>query len=141
MDNNITPQYEGYLWWSDSSTPEIYDGTSSLPITFDEQCTSLLSPKYDDNPFIVEGNLWDKANKVSIYIKYADGKYIVRKVDLKLTDASGEYEYTEETYAPHRMDGISGLKFRQYWKAESDPLCEGMNTLQPAMLTFVGFEK
>lgn len=141
MDINITPQYEGYLWWSDSSLPIIYDGSTTLPITFDEQFSTLLSPDSAANPFIVEGNLWDAANRVSIYIKYVDGKHLVRKVDLKLTDASGKFEYTEVTYAPHRMDGISGLKFRQYWKAESLPFCEGMEALQPSMLTFVGFDK
>ena len=141
MNNNITPQYEGYLWWSDSSLPVIYDGSTTLPITFDKKFSTLLSPDSAANPFIVEGNLWDAANRVSIYIKYVDGKHLVRKKDLKLTEASGDFEYTEVTYAPHRMDGISGLKFRQYWKAESDPLCEEMEALQPAMLTFVGFEK
>lgn len=139
MDNNITPQYEGYLWWSDRSTPEIYDGSSPLPITFDEQCTSLLSPKYDDNPFIVEGNLWDVSNRVSIYIKYVDGEYLVRRVDTAALDRDDSYEHTEASYKPHRMSGK--MKFRQYWKAESDRLCEGMCALRPDMFVFMGFEE
>lgn len=141
MDKKIEPKYKGYLWWSNSPIPEIYDGESELPITFDEQRTTLLSPDCDANPFIVEGNLWDATNMVSIYIKYVDGEYLVRSTNLQQADASGSYEYTQETYAPHRMDGIAGLKFRQYWRTESDPLCEGMEALQPAMLVFVGFEK
>ena len=90
--------YEGYLWWSDSSTPEVIDGNRKLPITFDEQYSTLLSPSATQKPFIVEGNLWDVSNRVSIYIKYVDGEYIVRRVDTAALDRDDSYEKTEASY-------------------------------------------
>ena len=136
---NDIEKYQGYLWWSNSSTPEVIDGNHELPITFDEQYSTLLSPSATQKPFIVEGNLWDVSNRVSIYIKYVDGEYIVRRVDTAALDRDDSYEKTEASYKPHRMSGK--MKFRQYWKAESDPLCEVMRALRPDMFVFMGFEE
>ena len=43
---------EGYLWWSDQQKPKIYDG-NTLDICLDET----------KNPFVVEGQLYDKEEK------------------------------------------------------------------------------
>lgn len=125
-------KYQGYLWYSDKTSPTIIDGDFELEI--------------DDpaNPFIVEGQLWDEKGQTSISIKYVDGSYICRKYDLNSADSRekpGSVEWTEVTYLPNRMSGVNLLKFRQYWRAEEDPLCCGMPVLKPAELVFTGFEK
>lgn len=123
-------KYEGYLWWSNSKTPVIYDGTQEIALTIDET----------QNPFIVEGNFWDKELEISIFIKYVDGEYLVRKTEVAgLTGP--DYVYTDVVYAAHRLPSVCGLRFRQYWKAEKDDLCAGLAAMQPDKLVFVGFEK
>jgi len=48
----------------------------------------------------------------------------------------------DKTFIPHRIEGVSKLKFSQFWKPviDIDNLCERMAVLQPAALVFVGFE-
>ncbi len=118
-------KYQGYLWYSDKTKPKVLiDQDFEL-----ELCET-------NNPFIVEGQLFD--GNVSISIKYVDGKYIAHKIDVQ-----AEYpdkEYTEREFIANKMGGVDKLIFRQYWKAQPDELCEGMPVLQPDVLVFVGFK-
>ncbi len=136
-------RYEGYLWWSDGKTPVVYDGTVPVALQLDDAA----------NPFVIEGNLWDADRRVSIYIRYVDGRHIVRRtmvtddewqgIDDKRLDASGAGKRpvatTRKEYIAHRIPGVSALRFLQYWEAEADGACEGMAALQPKRLVFVGF--
>lgn len=121
--NDIKPgNYEGYIWRSNAQKPEPIMGD------FKED----LSVK---NPFIIEGQLYDKAKRLSYSIKFVDGAYIINEYkldDLKDTD------YTEQVFYANRMDNRR-LLFYQYWKEETDDLCEGMKVLQPKEFVFVGF--
>ena len=92
----------------------------------------------EDNPFVVEGNLWDATNQVSIMIKYVDGKYVVRRT--AVTDECIK-NTTPKEFLPHRIEGVKKLAFLQCWDEVEDPLCENMVTLQPGKLVFVGFIK
>ena len=92
----------------------------------------------EDNPFVVEGNLWDAATGLSIMIKYVDGKYIVRRT--VVTDECKK-NATKKEFLPHRIEGVKKLLFLQCWDEVEDPLCENMVTLQPGKLVFVGFTK
>jgi CRISPR type III-associated protein (TIGR04423 family) len=116
--------YQGYLWFSDQKEPEIING--------------IFEKEIDDktNPFIVEGQLFDGSNSISI--KYIDGKYIVNNYDVK-SDKFKNVDFKEVTYLPN-FNGGDLLRFRQYWRPQSDPLCEGMDVLHPAELVFVGFD-
>ena len=118
-------KYQGYLWYSDKSEPEVLNNKDFETEIADEK-----------NPFIIEGCLFD--GKKSISIKYVDGKYIIKTYDLAQFDADG-IEKKEKVFYSHRMEGRR-LKFNQYWREQEDPLCEGMKVLQPAELVFVGFK-
>ena len=120
-------RYEGYIWYSDRQQPNLIEPNNDFGLEIAE----------NGNPFVIEGQLFDRANKLSISIKYVDGKYITKQ--LLLTNfVSMRYENKE--YYANRMNGRK-LYFRQYWQAEPDALCEGMEVLQPAELIFVGFKK
>lgn len=119
-------KYEGYLWPSDQSNPEVLMGQTPKSITLRD----------GENPFITEGLLWNPEDKESISIRYVDGRYFVTTHQI-----TPEQVTTPVNYLPHRLPGIKSLKFLRIWKKEQDPLCEGMDTLQLKASLFVGFEK
>lgn len=112
--------YQGYIWYSDSDHPETFNG--------DEE----LDP--NENPFIIEGNLWDEATSTSISIRYIDGKYYIHRTTL-----TSEERKNYKTYVAHRIDGYKYLRFVQLWEPHPDPMCEGMEVLEPSKLVFIGF--
>lgn len=143
MEKIEEARYEGYLWWSDSKTPVVYNGNQSLTLLLNDTA----------NPFVIEGNLWDADNKVSIYIRYVDGHHLVRRIavteeewsgiDDKCLDVNGvdkrQVATTRKTFLAHRIPGVHSLRFLQYWEAQTDDACDGMAALQPKRLVFVGF--
>lgn len=135
-------KYKGYLWYSNEKKPMVFDGSEPVPeMNLDEE----------KNPFIIEGNLWDADNLMSIMIRYVDGKYIVRRTKVKEEELSRAYSQAYESGSPiattlkkylaHRIEGVKCLCFLQYWQAESDKMCEGMQVLCPSKLVFIGFDK
>lgn len=142
MEHIEAAKYEGYLWYSNEKEPKVFDGSEMVPeINLDEK----------KNPFIIEGNLWDADNLKSKMIRYVDGEYIVRrpKVDeeelkegISSSQAYGsDIATTRKDYLAHRIGGVKCLSFLQYWKAEADEMCEGMQVLRPLKLVFIGFDK
>lgn len=127
--------YQGYLWYSNESSPRICDKDTELG---KQLAANEMELDETRNPFIIESDLWD--GKKSILIKYVDGKYIVSERDIEEL-SSPEYTYQDRAFVPHRMDGISALLFRLYWKKEKDEMCENMETWQPYASVFVGFKK
>ena len=121
----------------------MFDGNEMVPeINLDEK----------ENPFIIEGNLWDKDGRESIMIRYVDGKYIVHSThvnDEELNGISSSQAYeskspistTRKDYLAHRIGGVKCLSFLQYWQAEADDMCEEMLVLRPSKLVFIGFDK
>jgi len=122
-------KYEGWLWYSDEDSPKVFNVADECPATFDENI----------NPFVVEGQLWSEETQTSISIRYVDGHYIIKKYDLSREDADAPT--TERSFIAHRLGEVKRVKMRHYWKAESDPLCEGFEALMPDKLVFVGFDK
>ena len=130
-------KYVGYLWMSDSVSPKIYSDPTSL-----EQ---ELLIREDENPFIVEGQLYCKDKdgfEKSYHIKYIDGEYWVAEYDLNEIRAKADPndQGVVKSFISNRMQ-CSKLKFEQYWEAVPDELCEGMEVLNPGPFVFVGFEK
>lgn len=135
-------KYEGYLWYSNEKEPKVFDGSEMVPeMSLDEK----------KNPFIIEGNLWDADNMKSIMIRYVDGEYIVCPTQVseeELEGISSEKAYksgkgiatTLKKYLAHRIGGVKCLCFLQYWQAEPDKMCEGMQVLRPSKLVFIGFD-
>lgn len=127
MNNIPASKYEGYVWMSDATVPKVYLG---------EECDPLPSAK--ENPFVIEAQLYDPASRISYGIKHVDGEYIVTEVNLSEEALKG-CVYEEKTFLPHRMEGISALRFYQLWREEEDELCDNMKVLQPKELAFAGF--
>lgn len=119
----VKAKYEGYLWMSDAQSPRVIDNEE-----FD------LELPDEANPFIVEGQLFNREEGISISIKYVDGKYLCKEYSVGNQTACD----TKVFYA-NRMEGKK-LRFFQYWRDAANDLCEGMPVLQPAELVFVGFE-
>ncbi|MDR1371261.1 MAG: TIGR04423 family type III CRISPR-associated protein [Dysgonamonadaceae bacterium] len=124
-------KYIGYIWMSDSDCPLEFHNPTVL--------NRELSIDENDNPFIIEGQLYCKEEggfEKSYSIKYTDGAYIVTEYDLN------EFHRDKASikfFIPNRIKA-SKLKFEQYWKSEPDELCEGMEVFNPGPLVFVGFE-
>ncbi len=136
--------YVGYVWMSDSKTPIIYYGKEPVELALND----------DDNPFVIEGNLWNPETRESVKIVYADGTYRVRKtsvseeelrgIDDKTLDLGPHTEKqvatTKKEFYAHRLPRVEKLLFLQYWECVKDPSCEGMEALSPSKLVFVGFK-
>ena len=64
MEHQIkNAKYEGYLWQSDQSKPRIIGEGEALSLTLTD----------GENPFVVEGLLWNPEENTSIQIRYVDG--------------------------------------------------------------------
>ena len=122
---NEIPQsiYTGYYWMSDQEKPKKINGNFDAP--------TIL------NPFIIEAMLWNETNQTSIMITHT-GKYQIHEYDLAVLKDEGVLESKE--YMPHRLDGIKKVKFKQFWKAEIDPLCSDFPVLVLKAQIFAGFE-
>lgn len=113
--------YESYIWRSDANKPQIVNGEFEL----DEPDV--------ENPFIVEGMLYDATRCLSISIKYVDGRYLVARHEVTETEARNAM-----TYKGKRMPN---LKMVQLWRVEIDKNCLDMKVQSPGAMVFVGFDK
>lgn len=120
--------YEGYLWYSNESQPKILHGEE-----FEKEIAN------NENPFIIEGQLYDADRMHSISIKYVDGAYICNEYDVESTDFN-KANVEKKIFHSNRMEGVK-LQFLQYWDEAEDDLCEGMKVLRPTKSVFVGFIK
>ncbi len=133
MTHNIKGNYEGYIWMSDATHPVVYTPARPIDITLDD----------NDNPFVIEGELYDASKGESVTIRYADGKYYKKTFNVAPSDLKGSEKVTKKEYLAQRMPGINSLKYLQYWDEVDevdDEFCEHMKTLQPGDLVFVGFK-
>lgn len=121
--------YEGYMWMSDASSPQIYDGTKEVAFELDDSA----------NPFVIEGNLWDKSRRMSVCVRFVDGAYHVRTVNVTEEDERSQ-DNSEKTFVAHRLKGVKALRYLQYWTESKDAFCENMPVLRPDKLVFVGFK-
>lgn len=127
---NITKDFQGYIWMSDQTKPEVFDFNNEKLLVLDD----------NKNPFVIEGQLYDKTQKKSYSIKYVDGKYIVMPYDVTDDEVKNA-----KSYYPNRMS--KKLLFYQRWevmkdnegKENGDDYCENIPVLEPAGLVFVGF--
>ena len=119
---------EGYLWWSDKQEPKTYDG-DALDISLNETT----------NPFVVEGQLYDKEEKKSYSIKYVDGQYLIDIYKVETSDFTNK-DNELKSFLSNRMEG-RWLKFLRYWEEKKDENCMGMPVLTFTKNVFVGFNK
>lgn len=121
--------YDGYIWYSDKSEPEVFQSQD-----FEFDTDEIV------NPFIIEGQLYDAQKRVSYSIKFVDGEYICKTYENVSKDVANGEDIMLKIFHSNRMDNLK-LQFLQYWKEEVDELCEGMKVLQSKELVFVGFVK
>ena len=86
--------YEGYLWMSNENKPRVFSPAAVLSRT----------PLETQNPFVVEGYLYNKEQGVSISIKSLDGDLCIHRFDVQESDFNSS-EVTQVAYHSHRMDG------------------------------------
>ena len=119
---------EGYLWWSDQQIPLVYQD-ESLDICLDDS----------KNPFVVEGQLYDKECLKSYSIKYVDGQYFVNIYKVDEQDFVNP-DNEQKTFLLNIMDD-RWLKFLRYWEEKEDENCMGMPVLTFTKNVFVGFKE
>ena len=130
MIQHIKGNYVGYIRRSDATQNKVFASSQTVDITLDDSA----------NPFIVEGEFYDADKGESLTIRYADGHYYVKTFHVTPEDMKGPGRVTRKEYLPLRMPGVGKLVYLQFWDEVSDSLCEGMMTLQPGDLVFVGFK-
>ncbi|MFW6275617.1 MAG: TIGR04423 family type III CRISPR-associated protein, partial [bacterium] len=115
--------YEGYIWFSDKTKPEIVNGSL---------------PQKPDKGFLVEGMLYNADNKISIMIRHTGDLHID---EFDLTNLPENSDLKEEKYYAHRIDNSKKMKFKQLWQLEKDSVNLGWDYFSMKALLFVGFEK
>jgi len=119
---------EGYLWWSDQQIPQVYQD-EALDICLDET----------KNPFVVEGQLYDRECRQSYSIKYVDGQYLIIIYNVAERDFANS-DNEQKDFLSNRM-GDRRLKFLRYWEEKEDENCIGMPVLTFTKNVFVGFKE
>lgn len=128
-DIDFNKSYIGYLWYSDESKPRIFN-----PEFLEKSMFTQL-------PFILEGYLYSAdEGGVCINIKNIEGEYHIHQINLQEVDQNCLERYSFLTTSAFRDLGIKKFKAIQFWSAEKDEFCEGMEVLQPAWIAFEGFE-
>lgn len=118
-------KYIGYIWYSDSQEPDIFDGDRTVELELDAL----------KNPFIVEAQLYSPELSKSVNIMFVDGKYLEWAYDVTADDVKNAV-----CYESNRVGGRL-LKFVQRWGVKADSCCEGMSVMVPTEMVFVGFDK
>lgn len=122
-DIDFSLNYEGYLWFSNQTKPEIRN--------------SIQKEDFKQLPFIVEGNLYAKEQKISISIQYRDGAYFIYSVCLKDLP---EEQITKHQYITHDIEVAKAIEIIQFWEDEQQSeILEGMTMLVPKWRAFAGF--
>lgn len=116
--------FEGYYWYSNAKIPEVIPQEPIKKGWFKEM------------PFIIEANFYSREKKLSIQVRHVDGKYHVARIDLDHADAS--LLDGPVTYLGHDLKGLD-YQVVEAWEPKPDPLCDGMEVLQPSWTAFVGF--
>ncbi len=119
---------EGYLWWSDQQNPRVYQD-EALDICLDET----------RNPFVVEGQLYDRECRQSYSIKYVDGQYLITIYNVAEQDFTNP-DNEPKVFLSNRM-GDRWLKFLRYWEEKEDENYMGMSVLTFTKNVFVGFKE
>lgn len=146
--NPIKGKYEGYFWESDKQAPQIYKGEN------------LLEEKAFDsekNPFIIEGQFFDRTTGHSVSIKYVDGEYLIKEYYMETSnegktfyvmekDENGEdvkrevkCKAVEQHYKGNSKLEGNNLRFYELWEEKPDPFCCNMNVLEATKIIFAGF--
>ncbi len=123
----VKDRFEGYYWLSNEDQPILLKGHLD---DFKSSLDALV-------PFIVEANLFDDKEKLSISLKHVEGDYHITKVNLKKIGKDFQLSQ-EESFKS--IEGFKDIKVVHLWKAEEDELLEGMSVMMPLMTVFTGFK-
>lgn len=129
-------KFTGFLWKSDQKPYEVK--------VLNDEMTEPITLDASENPFVVEGQLYDDKSKKSYSIKYIDGLYWLIQYDVEKLDKEIMCKDRKEHKYIASFDNAPGrLCFREYWREQDDEdkQCLGFKTLCPAEFVFVGFDK
>ncbi len=147
---SINGKFEGYLWESDKQAPTIYNG---------EKLLEDKSFDGEENPFIIEGLLFDKSTGHSVCIKYVDGEYLIKEYYMETSNEGNTFyilkkdendedikckvncEVVEQHYKGNSKLKGNNLHFYELWEEKSDLLCCKMKVLEATKVIFAGFSK
>ncbi|GAB6975103.1 TIGR04423 family type III CRISPR-associated protein [Prevotella falsenii] len=132
IDFNL--RYEGYLWLSDEHHPRTF-----CPAKLVER--ELLC---GNNPFVVEGYLYNKEKGLSFSIKNIDGKCHIYKNEVKPEDIESDNPTIDRvSYLTlcRNNDHARRACFLRYWIPQPDPACLEMNVLEVEKEVFIGFKE
>ncbi len=118
-------KYQGYIWYSNENTARVFDDDKEFDLNLVD----------GENPFVVEGFLFD--GRKSISIKFVDGQYVVLQYDVANLPKDDTSVVKKTFQLNDKRD--KKMLFHQIWCAEKDALCDGMEVLQPAEFVFMGF--
>lgn len=129
-------RWRGYLWESDATPDKVVVLTGAYPV-------APITLDASRNPFVIEGQLYNAEEGISLSVRYADGRYVIIRYpvrELEREFAARPSDVREALFLPAFRVAPGRLRFRTYWREESDPLCEGFAASRPAEFVFVGFE-
>jgi CRISPR type III-associated protein (TIGR04423 family) len=118
-------QYEGYLWFSDQQSPEVYLKGDAFADEYEPTA----------NPFIVEGWLYDHVTNKSYAIRHQNGAYLRTEYDLDVIAKDQQ----PIKYRAHDIESADYYHVVEHWAPEPDPNCEEMPVLRHAWTAFAGF--
>ena len=124
LDSLPNLNYQGYIWLSDADKPIVLQNEA-----FDFS-------KININPFIVEALLFNEEKEVSLHIQHTD-KYHITEYHVNQFDVA---DVVDIEFLPHRLVGVSKVKFKQIWIPQPDTNCAGMDVLNLKAIVFSGFK-
>lgn len=121
--------YQGYLWYSNATTPVVIEEKHKLYIDGDDGAV----------PFIIEGHLWCEEHKASFAIRYLNGIHQVIRFDL--SEPVQDFELHERRiFKTHDIPKYPCYKVIEAWEEQEDPISIGFNKLTHAWTAFAGFQ-
>ncbi len=145
---SIKGKFEGYLWESDKQAPTIFKG---------EKLLEGKSFGSGENPFVIEGLLFDKSTGHSVSIKYVDGEYLIKEYYMETSNDGKTFyvlkkdeegndircelkcEAVERHYKGNSKLEGNNLHFYELWEEDCDPNCCNMKVLKATKVVFAGF--
>jgi CRISPR type III-associated protein (TIGR04423 family) len=116
--------FEGYYWYSHEEKPHVVRNEP------------LQQAWFADLPFVIEANFFCREAQLSVQVRHLNGAYQFTQLDLKSLPGQ---QWNPLTYQAHDLEDVAAFEVAEVWREVSDPLLEGMKTLQPAGTAFIGF--
>lgn len=122
-------QYTGYYWLSDRNKADLLSN-QEIELHYYE------SGGTPTNPFVVEANIYNATENISISVRHLDGKYLIILIEWNVPTDGEVYEHN---LLGQSCFGGRKLRFREAWIPEVDEYSEGFEVLCASWIGFIGF--